>query len=298
MSLPLPRPVEKGSRLAIVAPSGPFDVDAFGEGVAWLKTRYELVHSPDIFSREGYLAGSDSHRLRDLQDAIHDPSVDAILCARGGFGATRLLPQLELNEIAAANKLIVGFSDITALHSLWARAGVRSLHAPMVAALGRASEPVRNEWISALETPAAARRELLEVVSPGERDGPVAGILFGGNLAVLGALNGTPYAPPLKGAILFLEDVGERPYRIDRMLTTLHQSGWFDEIAGLILGSFTEGDPGPDGVTIDEVFHRHFAGTRFPVLSGFPAGHIDENCPLPLGANARIEGNELFFNVP
>lgn len=297
MSLPLPRPVQKGSRLAIVAPSGPFDVEAFQAGVDWLKQRYEITHSPGIFSREGYLAGSDSQRLRDLQDAIHDPSIDAILCARGGFGATRLLPQLELNEIAAANKLIVGFSDITALHSLWAKAGVRSLHAPMVAALGRSSETIREQWTGTLEQPDTPRTWKLESFA-GAAKGEIEGPLLGGNLAVLGALNGTPYAPPLAGALLFLEDVGERPYRIDRMLTTLAQAGWLDQIAGLVLGAFTEGDPGPDGVSIEEVMHRHFDGIGIPVLAGFPAGHIDENVPLPFGATARIDGDKLIVNAP
>ena len=297
MSLPLPRPVEEGSRLAIVAPSGPFKEEAFRAGVEWLKQRYEITHSPEIYSREGYLAGSDSHRLRDLQNAIHDPTVDAILCARGGFGATRLLPQLELNEIAAANKLIVGFSDITALHSLWAKAGVRSLHAPMVAALGRSSEAIRGQWIEAVEQPEAPLSWKLEAFA-GAGTTPVEGPLLGGNLAVLGALNGTPYAPPLDGALLFLEDVGERPYRIDRMLTTLSQAGWFDRIGGLILGAFTEGDPGVDGGSIEDVMHRHFDGADFPVLTGLPAGHIDENVPLPLGARSRIAGDEFIVNVP
>ncbi|MEM1440989.1 MAG: LD-carboxypeptidase [Verrucomicrobiota bacterium] len=297
MSLPLPRSVQEGSRLAIVAPSGPFDVEAFRAGVEWLEQRYEITHSPEIFSREGYFAGSDSQRLRDLQHAIHDPTVDAILCARGGYGATRLLPQLELNEIAAANKLIVGFSDITALHSLWAKAGVRSLHAPMVAALGRASESVREQWTLALEQPDSSLHWKLEAF-PGASTTKAEGPLLGGNLAVLGALNGTPYAPPLDGAILFLEDVGERPYRIDRMLTTLSQAGWFDRVAGLVLGAFTEGEPGPDGVSIEEVMHRQFDGANFPVLTGFSAGHIDENVPLPFGATARIEGDELFVNAP
>lgn len=295
MSLPLPRSVQEGSRLAIVAPSGPFDVESFRAGVDWLKQRYEITHSSGIFSQEGYLAGSDAQRLRDLQGAIQDPTVDAILCARGGFGATRLLPQLELNEIAAANKLIVGFSDITALHSLWAKAGVRSLHAPMVAALGKSSEGIRGRWIEALEHPELPLTWELEAFESAG-NGAVEGRLIGGNLAVLGALNGTPYAPPLDGAILFFEDVGERPYRIDRMLTTLSQAGWFDRIGGLILGAFTEGDPGPDGVSIEEVMLRQFEGASFPVLTGFPAGHIDENMPLPLGATARIVGNRLLVH--
>ncbi|MDF1825578.1 MAG: LD-carboxypeptidase [Verrucomicrobiales bacterium] len=292
---PSARPVTEGSRLAIVAPSGPFDEEAFRLGVGWLRERYEVVYSDNIYSRFGYLAGSDEHRLHDLAEAINDPSIDAILCARGGFGATRLIPHLDVPAIHEANKMIVGFSDVTALHSLWASAGVRSIHAPMVAALSRASEAIRKDWVSTLEYPERSRQWSLSAFNCASPKA-VQGTLIGGNLAVLGALNGTPYTPPLDGAILFIEDVGERPYRVDRMLTTLSQSGWFERIGGLVIGAFTEGDPGKDGVSVDDVFRRHFDGAPFPVLTGFSAGHIDENIPLPFGSPARIEGEKLLFN--
>jgi muramoyltetrapeptide carboxypeptidase len=184
--------------------------------------------------------------------------------------------------------MIVGFSDITALHALWTAAGVRSVHAPMVAALGNAPEIIREKWISALEHPAQPLHWCLQSINDAATK-PVSGILTGGNLAVLGALIGTPYCPPLDGHILFLEDVGERPYRVDRLLTTMSQAGWFNRIAGLLIGAFTEGEPGTDGVTIDEVLARHFAGAPFPVLSGLTAGHIDDNEALPFGAEVRIE---------
>jgi len=291
-SSPLPRPVGPGSRLAVVAPASPFDPGAFSCGVSWLEERYEVRYDPGVFSRRGYFAGDDTRRLDELCAAVIDPEIDAVVCARGGFGATRLLPGLATATIAAANKAIVGFSDITALHALWARAGVRSLHAPMVASLATASESLRERWTAALERPGERRRWSLKRI---DRSGAeaVEGPLRGGNLAVLTALNSTPYAPPLEGALLFLEDVGERPYRIDRMLTTLRQTGWFEQVGGIILGAFTEGDPGDDGTTIDDVFEDHFAGAPFPVLAGFPAGHIDENEPLPFGGLGRIEGGDL-----
>jgi muramoyltetrapeptide carboxypeptidase len=263
--------------------------------VEWLRQRYEVVHSPDIFRSEGYFAGSDERRLEELDEAIRDESIDAILCARGGFGTTRLLPGIEIESIRAANKLVVGFSDITALHSLWAGAGVRSVHAPMVAALGSASDDIRDRWIEAIESHGSPREWKLDRIdSEDSPDGdPVRGRLFGGNLAVLAALNGTPFKPPLDDTILFLEAVGERPYRIDRMLTTMGQSGWFDSIRGIVLGAFTEGEPGPDGVTAEGVFESHFAGASFPVLSGLSAGHIGENEPLPFGATTCIAGDRF-----
>lgn len=296
MTLPLPRPVNEGSRLGIVAPAGPFDEEAFRKGVDWLKTRYEVVHRPDIFTKEGYFAGTDERRKEELIDAITDPGIDAILCARGGFGSTRLLPGLDVATIEEANKLIVGFSDITALHTLWSRAGVRSVHAPMVAALGAASEPIREKWVAAVEKPDSPCEWNLTPLSRPENAEPVEGEFFGGNLAVLGALNGTPFAPELDGKILFLEDVGERPYRVDRMLTTLAQSGWWNRVEAIVLGSFTEGEPGTDGISIEDVFANHFADISIPVLAGLEAGHIRENEPLRFGAPACIHGNKLTLN--
>ena len=194
----LPRPVSEGSRLGIVAPAGPFDHDAFLQGVEWLKRRYEVVHDPDIFTSEGYFAGSDSRRLEEINRAISDPSIDAIVCARGGYGCTRLLPGIEAEAVRDANKLIIGFSDVTAFHTLWNRAGVRSIHAPMVAALGGSTpEPIRDNWIRTVEQPdAESSWELSRIDNNCETS--AEGIFFGGNLAVLGALNGTPNAPDLE----------------------------------------------------------------------------------------------------
>jgi muramoyltetrapeptide carboxypeptidase len=297
MTFPLPRPVTRGSRLAVVATAGPFNEETFQKGISWLSERYEIIYRADIFSKYGYLAGADDRRLVELTDALIDPDIDAVVCARGGFGVTRILPGLDLNLIRRANKMIIGFSDITALHARWYAAGVRSVHAPMVAALANASESIREKWITAVEhsdTPLRWKLTPLNDVEPAA----ATGRLTGGNLAVLSALNGTPYAPDLNGAILFLEDVGERPYRVDRMLTSLAQAGCFDHIAGLIIGAFTEGDPGPDGVAVEEVIQRQFANALFPVLTGFPAGHIDENEPIPFGSLVTIRENTLETAAP
>ncbi len=290
-AFPPPRPIREGSRLAIIAPAGPFDHDAFRKGVEWLRRRYEVSYDESLFSRTGYLAGSDERRYAEIESALSDPDIDGLLAARGGFGTTRLLPQFDIAQISEANKTVIGFSDITALHSLWARAGVRSLHAPMTAALGNAPRKVRKAWRLAVEdrTPEEKRSWSLDPI----RCGSCSGRFFGGNLAVLGSLIGTPYEPPLEGTVLFIEDVGERPYRIDRMLTTMEQAGWWDKISGLVLGAFTEGDPGPDGVHVDEVFEAKFDSAPFPVLRGMPSGHIRDNYPLPFGREAQIENQRL-----
>ena len=275
--------------LAIVAPCGPFDRERFEAGVKWLEERYEVQYDEGIFSRSGYLAGDDDRRLNELIGALVAPEVDAILCARGGYGATRLLPELDPGLVSNANKLLVGFSDVTALHSLWARADVRSVHAPMVGALAGASDAVKEAWCAAVEGRTAARSWDLETL----RFGSGEGALTGGNLAVLAALLGTRYAPNVAGKILFLEDVGERPYRIDRMLTSLIQAGWFDQCAGVVLGAFTEGEAGADGTTVDDVLHERLGNLPVPVVSGLSAGHIDDNEPLLFGALARIAGGEF-----
>lgn len=291
---PLARPVLPGAHLRVIAPAGPFNRETFEAGIAWLRERYEVTFSDAIYSQTGYFAGSDERRLQELNEAITATNVDAILCARGGFGCTRLLPGIDLLSIAEANKTIIGFSDITALHSLWAKAGVRSIHAPMVASLGRASAEIRKAWIESIENRNEHSSWELETLSS-HLPTHATGRFFGGNLAVLAALVGTPYAPPLQNCILFIEDVGERPYRIDRMLTSLRHAGWFDQICGLILGTFTDGNPGPDGVTVDEVFESHFYHAPFPVLKGLQVGHIDENQPVSFGGLARIVENQFHL---
>ena len=291
VAFPPSRPLSPGSRIAIVAPSGPFARDRFEQGVKILEQRYEVSFDAGIFDRKGYFAGSDERRLSELAKAIRDPAIDAIVCARGGYGATRLLPDLDPSEVADANKLLIGFSDVTALHVLWARAGVRSLHGPMVASLAVAGEETIENWFQWVEGRQRIADWSLDPMVPGF----ARGRLLGGNLAVLASLVGTPYAPPLEEVILFLEDVGERPYRVDRVLTTLGQAGWLERCAGFVIGAFTEGDPGPDGVSTEEVIHERLGNLGVPVLRGFPAGHIDENQPLPFGVAARIEDGRLFL---
>ena len=291
-SFPVTRPITSGSRLAIVAPAGPFDRDLFDVGVAWLRTRYEVTFDESIYSRTGFHAGNDERRLAEIEAALANPDVDAILCARGGYGVTRLLPRLSPETVAAAGTPVVGFSDITALHALWARAGIRSYHAEMVANLGRADECFREAWVAALEGTGQAMEHTVDTIAPGTAQGR----LTGGNLAVLVSLLGTPYEPPLDGTILFLEDVGERPYRVDRMLTQLTQAGWFSRCAGVALGAFTDGDPGPDGVAVEEVLQNCLGSLGIPVVSGVPAGHVSGNETLAFGAPAEI-GNECFREI-
>lgn len=282
----VPPPLAPGDHVALVAPSGPFERAAFEQGVALLTERgYVCRYDEGIFARDGYLAGDDARRERELLAALADPRVKAIIAARGGFGATRLLPRLSVDAVRAAGKALVGFSDITALHALWARAGLASLHAAMVAKVGGLEPPLQQRWLLALEGQRVPALEGLSTLVPGT----VEGRLVGGNLAVLAALVGTPFAPPLDDAVLFLEDVGERPYRIDRMLTTLTHAGWFERVRGVAFGAFCEAAPGSDGVTARDVLVRKAEALGLPCVADVPAGHVDDNHELPLGERVVLD---------
>ena len=285
MELVAPRALRTGSRIAVIAPSSPFDVPAFERGIARLRERYDVSYGAGVLARKGFLAGDDGRRLAELHEALRDPAVEAIVAARGGHGATRLLDRIDVAEIAAQPKLLVGFSDVTALHAAWLRAGVRAIHGPMVAALGGGGGERVARWIAAVEGARPDALRGLTAIAGGVAEGP----LIGGNLAVLCALCGTPYAPPVDRAVLFLEDVGERPYRIDRMLTTLRHSGWLARAAGVALGAFTDAEPGTDGTSVEDVLEERLGSLGIPVVRGVPAGHVDDNLELPLGARVRLD---------
>lgn len=283
---PVPR-LREGSHVRVIAPASPFPVADFERGVARLRERYRVTYRDDIAGRRGYLAGDDARRFTELEEALGDPDVDAIVPVRGGYGATRLLRFLVPANVRAANKLLVGFSDVTALHALWARAGLRSIHGPMVAALGRAAPVEVARWIATVEGTSGPALTGLEAIAGGAAEGP----LLGGNLAVLCALSGTPHAPPIDGAVLFLEDVGEAPYRVDRMLTTLRDAGWLRRVAAIALGSFTACAPRDDGVSVEEVLAERLADLGVPVVGGIPAGHQRDNLELPFGAPVRVDAS-------
>jgi muramoyltetrapeptide carboxypeptidase len=279
-----PEALYPGARIRVIAPSGVFDRTLFMEGVARLSKRYDVSYSEDIFERQGYLAGSDERRARELIDALEDPFCQAILCARGGYGALRIVPQVSLAKVAKKPKLLVGFSDITALHAVWQRARVTSLHATMAASISKLDEAAFARWMRVMEG-AIPDAQPLEVNVPGACEGTI----MGGNLSLLHALEGTPYSANAIGKIVFLEDVGEAPYRVDRMLTTLRLSGFFDGAVGVVLGAFTKANAGPDGISVDEVLRERLADLEIPVVRTPAYGHIDDNHELPLGVYARIQ---------
>ncbi|RMG12302.1 MAG: LD-carboxypeptidase [Deltaproteobacteria bacterium] len=288
-----------GDRVRLVAPSGPFPRDRFERGVEVLR-RYgvEPVWEPDLFDTHRYLAGSDARRLGELQRALDDPSCAAILAVRGGYGAMRLLPRLRLDGMLRRPKLFCGFSDLTALHAMLNRAGLVTLHGPMVCRLGEEPDESLDRLRRLAEglAPGPLLWEPVRTVTPGVAEGP----LVGGNLSVFSRLVGTPYLPPLDGAVLFLEDVGERPYRLDRMLTHLRLAGVAERVAGVLVGQLTACEAPNADYDAETVVAECLAEWQVPCAMGFPAGHGEVNLALPLGLGCRLDASlgRLDFEGP
>ena len=278
-----------------MAPSGPVPADRMAAGCAWLRTLgLDVVVGKHAHDRAGYLAGADGDRAADLLDAWCDPSVAGVVCARGGYGATRLLPLLDWDALAAAGpKLLHGSSDVTALHGAFAgRVRTWSTFGPMPASAvltDGSPDPASAAGVAAVWFGDAP------VTLPGRAvvTGPtVRGVLTGGNLSLLAATVGTGFAPPSgPGRVVLLEDVNEHPYRVDRMLTQLLQSGWFDGVTGIVLGQFTGcGDAEP-------VLLERLAGLDVPVLAGVDVGHGRPQLTVPLGADAELDCARGTFTV-
>ncbi|MBV8402655.1 MAG: LD-carboxypeptidase [Gammaproteobacteria bacterium] len=279
-------PLRPQDRVAVIAPASGFDRAAFEAGLALIAARYRAEYGSGVFERHRYLAGSDARRLAELEAALADPGIRAVFCARGGYGATRLLPQLAPRAPAGAPKPLVGFSDITALH-LWLQAhGRMSVHGPVLTQLPRLAPATHARLFTLLESaqPAAPLRGSATYVA-GTAEGP----LLGGNLSVLTRLLGTPYMPALDGSILLLEDQGERPYRLDRMWTHLRLAGVFGRVRGIALGDFTTCEETGAGYTSAEILRELAEATGLPCAAGFPIGHGEVNEPVPLGARARLD---------
>jgi muramoyltetrapeptide carboxypeptidase len=301
-----PPKLRQGSRIALVAPAGPLlERDDLTRAAALCRALgYAAVMAPHAASRHGYLAGADGDRLADLNDALRDPAVDAVWAIRGGFGMTRILDGVDLEAVARRPKPVIGFSDLTALlNAVARRAGVVSFHGPV--ARTAMPEFSRRHFVRVLECsePAGVLQPLpqpADVLMPQEnrvvtlRGGRAEGPLAGGNLTLLQCLVGTPWFPDLDGAILFLEDIGEDLYRVDRMLAHLRTIGALSRLAGVLVGRFTEMDRHMrDGAFgFGDVLAQYFEPLGVPVAYGFPVGHIDSQWTLPLGVRARFDADD------
>jgi muramoyltetrapeptide carboxypeptidase len=280
-----PPRLKAGDTIGIAAPSGPFDKPLFEAGMDVLEQMGFAVHVPEeVFKREGFLAGPDEVRAGVLNALFADPAIHGIVCARGGYGATRVLPYLNWEVIRCHPKVFMGFSDITVLHwALLEKTRMVTFHGPMGTTLGKAPESFRALMRQAImfNSPVDLAPSGVTVLNHGEAAGPVVG----GNLTLLCHLVGTPYAPHFDGCLLFIEDVTEAPYRLDRMLVQMTLAGCFEAVAGLVLGQFEDCGETEE---IHNVFMRTFGPLGVPVVAGFPIGHGVRNATLPIGLPARL----------
>jgi muramoyltetrapeptide carboxypeptidase len=282
-----PPRLRAGSRVALIAPAGPVP-EARMELALERCRRLDLEAVPGAAVRSrhaGYLAGSDGDRLRDLQAALTDPAIDAVWAVRGGYGTMRLLQQVDLAPLVTAPKAFIGFSDNTAVHLALRARGVVSFHGPHAGGDNTAlSEDCLRQVLWHAEAagtlPAAPRAPVTL------RGGSAEGALTGGNLTLLAAMCGTPAAPSARGCILFVEEIDERPYRIDRAWTQLVLSGALDGVAGIALGRFTE-----CGGDVLELMERLTAPLGVPVVAELPIGHEPDNWTLPLGVRASLDAD-------
>ncbi len=290
----LPPALSKKDAIGIVAPSSPFDRQKFDQGASVLKHMgYRLVVSDSLFSEQGYLAGSDRIRAQAFNACFADPDIRAIWCVRGGYGSMRILPLIDYDLIASNPKILIGCSDITALlNTVYARAGLVTFHGPMIASLGAAAPETIEGIEKAVSGEDAVMLKSAEdaPICPGTASGPV----MGGNLSTLNHLLATPYEPDFSGHILLIEDIGEAPYRIDRMLSQMKMAGCFDKIAGVAAGSFVQcGDIEMVHLIIKDIF----ADLHIPVLAGLDFGHGDPNMTIAIGINARLDADHGILAV-
>jgi muramoyltetrapeptide carboxypeptidase len=265
--------------------------DAFQAGLAILSERYRVVYDEEIFERTGFLAGSDERRADEVNRYVRDPDVRAIVCARGGYGVMRILDRLDGDALRRDPKLVVGFSDVSALAAWAAASGVRPVHGPMAVQIGRLP-PDDVAWLfRLLEDPSPPGVVPATLTRVGARGGgTVDGRLSGGNLEILTRLIGTPWEIDLGASILFTEEVGERPYRVDRMLTQLKLSGALDGVRAVALGDFTRCDE-PDGSppTVADVLDERLTAFELPGVAGLPLGHGERNLAVPMGATCALD---------
>jgi len=284
--------LQSGARVALVAPAGPLRDEGDLERALATTTKlgWEPVVGSYVLERDGYLAGSDAHRVADFNRFAADDSIDGIWCIRGGYGSMRLLDQLDYDAWRRRPKTLIGYSDITALHAaIGARAGVVTFHGPT--ARGHLTDFSETSLRSAVVSGgqpcgAAASATVL-------RGGRARGRLVGGNLALVASLFGTPFAPDLDGAILVLEDVNEAVYRIDRMLTQLRLAGALDRLAGIAFGHFTDipAEPANEQRSLSNVLREVARRCDVPCVANIPFGHIADQWTVPLGATAELDAD-------
>ncbi|MBC8461703.1 MAG: LD-carboxypeptidase [Deltaproteobacteria bacterium] len=294
----VPLPIIKAPRLqpnqtvGIIAPASPVIQSEISEGLKLLESfPLKIKQGEHIFDRSNYLAGPDHDRVSDLHQMFSDPEIKAIFCARGGYGSARLLNKIDFDLIRENPKIIVGFSDLTALLiAIYKKTGLVTIHGPTLSDLPKNKNwPNLSEIITTYHRPRVLFKQG-KIINRGK----VRGILLGGNLSTICSLLDTPFLPSFEGVILFLEEKGESPYRLDRMLTQLLLSGRLDRLSALIIGQIV--DCGEKEI-INSVLQERLGSLSIPVVTGLPVGHGNENISLPLGLPAVIDTERMLIQV-
>lgn len=277
--------LKQGDTIGICAPSGSFDIQKFETGLKVIKDMgFKVLVPEDIHAKKRYLAGNDSLRAKVITDFFADTEVKAIMCARGGFGAIRVLDYLDFETIGKNPKLFIGFSDITALLvSLANLSQIKTIHGPNITSLAEAERETKDSLYELLIHGFTGIRVKTPVVL---NRGLCTGRILGGNLATLNHLVGTKYQVDLKDSIFFFEDTGEPPYKIDRMLTQMKMAGCFRGIKGIVAGSFKNCE---DVEMVQEIIKEVFDEYQVPILAGIESGHGKINLSLPLGVKVKMD---------
>jgi muramoyltetrapeptide carboxypeptidase len=292
-----PLPLRKGDVIAVCAPAGPVDAGRLKRGIVRLAAAgYVPEIAEGVLAAEGNFAGSDAHRGRQVAWALTLPEARAVMAARGGYGTTRLLPLVDWKKAVRRPKLLVGFSDLTAILAFVStRLGLPCLHGPMAAAdLASRYDAGALDAFARLAAGGVSPREPWGEPMERLRGGSAEGVLTGGCLSVITALLSTPYEPDFRRALLFLEDVAEPAYRLDRMLTQWIQSGRWSRVAGILVGKMSPAR-GETAEDLRRVFHEAGKRLSVPVWFGFPAGHVGRNVALPFGVRGRIDARGRLF---
>jgi muramoyltetrapeptide carboxypeptidase len=291
-----PRALPPGGTIGIAAPAAAVDPETLAAGEQrWRARGFSVEHRGDVLARHRYLAGDDERRAAELMALVRDPQIDAIVCARGGYGSPRILDRIDAGAVRAARKPLVGFSDVTAL-LLWQRrvAGLVGFHGPM---LDRGGD-LRDDELDALVAALTGNGPVPLVWSGQQGAGAgTEGRLTGGSLTMVAGSLGTPWEIDTHGAILLLEDRGERPYRIDRLLQQLRSAGKLDPVAGIGLGRFDACDEPNGSVTAADVLREAVDALGVPWVAGLPFGHGAPNLTWPIGVRARLDGDRAELHV-
>ncbi len=294
-----PERLKKGDTIGIISPAGPVNSKKLEKGINYLKSvGFDIKLGRHIYGDMGYLSGTNDQRVSDLHDFFTDNSVKAIFCSRGGYGSLRILNLVDFELIKNNPKIFVGFSDITALeNSILAKTGLITFYGPMVASNDN-DEIDYSAYNTLLKiiTSEEGKRKINISAANIVRSGYTTGLLVGGCLSVFSSLLGSDYLPDLRNTILFLEDVNEEPYRIDRYFNQLKLNGVFDKINGLILGEFTNCESEDYSTTVDDVINEFGERLDIPVLKNLSFGHIKGKITVPIGVRAAINTKDMFVS--